>query len=223
MDIDRDTAPESAPDVSRQAEPEGSNDRTPSRRKLFKLAATAAPVVVAMSSRPAWACNPMMPSVFCSVYTANLKHISLSHDATKTGKKPGTGCSSSYWKCFYKTSSSWGCDTSNCNRLVKSTGTLSSCLGTSKAPKKSFGELFHGGGSAADCRYAAAYLNCYNNGWNTYSRVSNYPLTVPDLCSMYNGTYKVGGSVWTQAECLQYLEWLENDPQGLIPTGIKYA
>ncbi|HEV2673677.1 MAG TPA: hypothetical protein VGV37_03990 [Aliidongia sp.] len=222
MDLDRDTAPQSAPVGSPQAEPEGSNDRTPSRRKLFKLAATAAPVLVAMSNRPAWACTPVVPSAFISVQLATEKGITLSQDASRKGSC-GSGCSPTYWRGFFKGSSSWNKTKTACNNLPADTLKWRSCVGGSaSAPNCQFGQLLHQYTGSNDCDFAAAYLSAINNNMATYCGISKYPLSTSDINAMYNGTYKVGGHTWTRAECIAYIQSLYDDSTARVGFNLAF-
>lgn len=211
MDLDRDTAPQSAPEAPPPAQPEDSNGRTPSRRKLFKLAATAAPVLVAMSNRPAWAKNCVVPSAFISAELATEKGVHLSQDATKKGSC-GSGCSPSYWQCFFKGTSSWNKTTYNCNTLPADTVKWRSCVSNnSGAPNCQFGQVLHQYTGADDWHFCAAYLSAINNNQGGYCNITKYPLSTSDISKMYNGQYKVGGHTWTRTECLAYIQSLYDD------------
>ncbi len=211
MDLDRDTAPKSDPAALPPAEPGETSDRTPSRRKLFKLAATAAPVIVAMANRPAWACTPVVPSAFISTKLATEKGITLSHDATLKASC-GSGCSPTYWCQFFKNQSSWSKTKNNCNSLPSDSTTWRSCVGNNGgAPNVCFGSILHQYSSYPDNDFCAAYLSAMNNNMGTYANISKYPLSTSDVNKMYNGTYNVGGHTWTRAECIAYIQSLYDD------------
>lgn len=210
MNLDRDNAPTSAPVASPQATPNEASDRRPSRRKIVKLAATAAPVVVAMSNRPAWACTPVVPSAWCSTQIASKKGIHLSQDAGTKGSC-GTGCSPSYWSQFFKSTSSWSKTRNNCNNLPSNTTTWRTCVNNAGAPSVCFGSVLHQYSATDDWHFCAAYLSAINNNMGTYCNISRYPLSTSDIGRMYNGKYVTNGHTWTRAECVAYIQSLYDD------------
>jgi hypothetical protein len=194
----------------------------PSRRKLFKLAATAAPVIVAMSNRPAWACTPVLPSAFISTKLATDKGIHLSHDAT-TKPSCGSGCTPAYWCQFFKNQSSWNKTKTNCNNLPTDTTMWRSCVGhNAGAPNVCFGSVLHQYSGSQDYDFCAAYLSALNNNMGTYANISKYPLSTSDISKMYNGQYTVGGHTWTKAECVTYIQSLYDDSAARNGFGLQF-
>lgn len=215
MDLDRDTAPQSAPEAPPPAKPEDSDGRVPSRRKLFKLAATAAPVIVAMGSRPAWACNLISPSAYSS--TINAAHGVVSVHPVKGGAPPQGGYGCSYWqKCFNPKSEhnpnpmQWQpCPTGYFQGTYCPTAktTFSQCLGGSN--KNPYGYVTCNGNSW-DQMFAAHYLNAQN--------ISGYPCSIADLKAMYAKNFTTGGYKWTTTDITNYLNGLLADTQPSPPS-----
>jgi hypothetical protein len=177
-------------------DPPGMNAPATSRRTMLAAFLTAAPTVVIMSNRPAWAGNGtcQTPSASVSVQTASYQPSSSSCYA---GMSPG------YWKQAYdKTSDSPHAPLSPLTRgtLPPNNPTFGQIFGTamySSYSANTFGYIYWEAPSSNEYHWITAYLNALN--------YSGYPLTGSQVILAYNGLYSVGGSQWSQAQAYNYI------------------
>lgn len=183
----------------------------PGRRKMLAMGLGAAPVLMALSSRPAWACNAAHVSAltFDSAYRTTVAS-SFSHQKT-TGNVCIPPCS--FWnQCWYQQHGSYNLDTNGCSYYgIKDTSGLSksykSCVGDKQSG-------YTGGcGSAAyysgsqEQVFLAAWMACQNAN-NPHCGITGWTFTTTDIANMCNGAFKPKGSktAWTRAEAVAYLQ-----------------
>jgi len=220
VNVDPNNVPQGPLGGMTEVPPAGSRDGSLSRRKIFKIAATAAPVLIAMSNRPAWASNCVAASAWISANPGGRPAAYMSHAPGASQTNCGSGCNPSYWQQFYKNEQAWTQTTQHCAYLPSDSKTFSSIMGSGSS--LTFGALLHQSPSSSDCAFAAAYLSAMNSNQGNYPRISQYPLTGPQIVQMYKGTFKTGGHTWTTAECLAYFATINDNSTGQMTFNLPF-